>query len=130
MRRGDDALKGLARQVGDEAINLVSDELKAIGIIVNRVATAKLVYGELRKNGKDATLLTGRMRAIDRDDVVRDLESLKTGADREERTRFIVATQILEVGADLDFDGLVTECASLDALRQRFGRLNRDGAGH
>ena len=40
---------------------------------------------------------------------------------------FIVSTQCLEVGADLDFDGMVSEASSLDSLRQRFGRLNRAG---
>ena len=125
--RGDDALEHLAKQVADESVKLVGDQRKAIGVMVNRVAAARLVYQHLHKDGRDVTLLTGRMRAIDRDDVVRGLDSLKTGSPREDRERFTVATQTLEVGADLDFDGLVTECASIDALRQRFGRLNRDG---
>src|SRR5205823_1335470 len=65
----------------------------------------------------------------DRDRQAERLGSI-VGPDRPRVTTkpsFVVATQCLEVGADYDFDALVTECASLDALRQRFGRLNRGG---
>ena len=48
-------------------------------------------------------------------------------ARRLEAPLFVVATQTLEVGANLDFDLMVSECADLSALRQRFGRLNRMG---
>ena len=142
--RGDDVLQHLSVRIAEEAIKLVNDQRRAIGIVVNRVATARLVHKRLAAAGQDAILLIGRMRALDRDDTVRNLESLKTGSRQMQASphaeghpvepdlgsglpRFVVATQCLEVGADLDFDGLVTECASLDALRQRFGRLNRGG---
>jgi len=79
----------------------------------------------------DHVLMTGRMRPIDRQDVtdvwLERLNAGRAGRRRLERPVFVTATQCLEVGANLDFDAMVSECASLDALRQRFGRLNRTG---
>ena len=66
--------------------------------------------------------------AVGRDRIVDTLRPYRTGASRmPAESVFVVATQCLEVGVDLDLDGLVTQAASLDALQQRFGRLNRDG---
>lgn len=114
-----------------EAESLARDRPTAVGIIVNRVATAKAICEKLRVAYPDAVveLVIGSMRPIDRD---RQAERLRpvVGPDRPTvtaATSFVVATQCLEVGADYDFDMMVTECASLDALRQRFGRLNRGG---
>ena len=135
-------VKDVAKGAVDAALKLAKEKPVAIGILVNRVATAKAVYDDLlvarnepnqrkRKVPDDAVieLVIGSMRPIDRDDQADRLHSL-VGPDRpavSEKTSFVVATQCLEVGADYDFDVLVTECASLDALRQRFGRLNRAG---
>lgn len=100
--------------------------VRAVGVIVNRVATARELSAALRTDEAEVILLTGRMRPIDRDNVLKQLEPLFCGGSGElSKPVFVVATQCLEVGADLDFHALVTECASLDALRQRFGRLNR-----
>jgi CRISPR-associated endonuclease/helicase Cas3 len=106
---------------------------RTIAVVVNRVASASLIARNLEERvGKDVavTLLTGRMRPLDRDDVLRELRPcVFAGRLRSETShqRVIVSTQCIEAGADYDFDALVTEAASLDALRQRFGRVDRLG---
>lgn len=42
-----------------------------------------------------------------------------------ESPALVVATQVVEVALDIDFDVLFTECAPPDALAQRAGRVNR-----
>lgn len=104
-----------------------------IAIVVNRVASASTVARQLRDrlaDEADVVLLTGRMRPLDRDDALQDIRSrIRSGRDRTTTSRklIVVATQCIEAGADFDFDALVTEAASLDALRQRFGRVDRLG---
>jgi CRISPR-associated endonuclease/helicase Cas3 len=39
--------------------------------------------------------------------------------------RLLIATQVVEVSLDIDYDILLTECAPMDALAQRAGRVNR-----
>lgn len=102
-----------------------------IGVISNRVATARATFELLRDEaGADAVLLTGRVRPYERDVLLEGyLPRMRAGRTEDANVRplYVVATQTVEVGADLDFDGLATEAAALDALRQRFGRLNRLG---
>lgn len=106
---------------------------RTVAVVVNRVASAGLIAKQLTDSlGSDVivTLLTGRMRPLDRDDVLRELRpAVQTGRKRNDDVpkRVIVGTQCLEAGADFDFDALVTEASSLDSLRQRFGRVDRLG---
>ena len=136
---GRDALVQLAAK---EAASLLKKPEgkphRTVAVVVNRVDSAHGIARELRLNtdlakSADVVLLTGRMRPLDRDDRVRELE-LRVAADTGRRAKdtdsrpvIVVATQCIEAGADFDFDALVTEHASLDALRQRFGRVDRLG---
>ena len=104
----------------------------AVGVVVNRVDLAREIFRKLRSksaSSSEALLMIGRSRDVDRDRIARQLAPYHTGVpDRDDAAAlFVVATQCLEVGVDLDLDGLVTQAAPLDALRQRFGRLNRAG---
>ncbi|MFF0146541.1 CRISPR-associated Cas3 family helicase [Amycolatopsis sulphurea] len=51
-------------------------------------------------------------------------ESFGAGVTRPRRA-IVVGTQVLEQSLDLDFDGLLTDLAPIDALFQRLGRVHR-----
>jgi CRISPR-associated endonuclease/helicase Cas3 len=122
----------LEQKCVDEARELVKRH-NVIAVVVNRVASASTITCQLREafgDQIDVTLITGRMRPLDRDAVLRSLRPrIMTGRDRASvgKKLIVVGTQCIEAGADFDFDALVTEAASLDALRQRFGRVDRLG---
>lgn len=135
--------KDLATRLADAASNLSRQTPEGAGVVFcNTAGIARAVVAQLRRAFGDATrgtppdvvLLTGQMRARESEATVRRLLDPRNGApagrDRaviRERGLVVVATQTLEVGADLDFDFLVTESAGARALIQRFGRLNRLG---
>lgn len=107
------------------------------GVVANTVAMARAVFTRLQaKLGGPAgleesacVLLTGRVRPVDREYLLHTwYPRMRAEADhRDARPLLVVATQTIEVGADIDLGGLVTESASLPALLQRLGRVNRRG---
>ena len=102
----------------------------SVGVVVNRVRTARETHRALEEAGITAYLITGRMRPLDRVEVLEEINPL-VNPDCDQRSdglTVVVATQAIEVGADFSFDTLITECASVGSLRQRFGRLDRRGA--
>ncbi len=114
------------------ALNFRDQGKQRVAVMVNRVATARNIASRVRGecgDSADVVLLTGRLRPLDRDALMsRWKRVLKAGSTEAlQKPVIVVTTQCLEVGADFSFDSLVTECASLDSLRQRFGRLDRLG---
>ncbi|HEY0807868.1 MAG TPA: type I-U CRISPR-associated helicase/endonuclease Cas3, partial [Pseudonocardiaceae bacterium] len=123
----------LAIAAGDHACELLDHaDLRTVAVVVNPVDTALAVHRHVEHARPDirTVLLTGRMRPLDRDRILGQIEPrLRTGRNRADTDlpTLVIATQSLEAGADFDLDALVTECAPLDALIQRFGRVDRDG---
>jgi CRISPR-associated endonuclease/helicase Cas3 len=127
--------RGWVDALAREARAMLAEGRQSIAVVVNRVDTAREVARALEVPAKGAApevvLLTGRMRAADRDEAVGRVRR-RAGPDRATADAgappfAVVATQCIEAGADLDFDGMVSELCSIDALVQRLGRVNRTG---
>jgi CRISPR-associated endonuclease/helicase Cas3 len=66
-------------------------------------------------------LIHSRFRRGDRAKLEREIQEF------EEKSGpcVVYATQVIEVSLDISFDAMITDAAPLDALVQRFGRVNR-----
>ncbi len=136
--RGDSA-----KALRDAAVRLLKDAASPAACVIfcNTPAAARDVYGLMKSHklgaAADVMLVTGRTRQHEADVLRKRLLDPATGAPAgrtdnggapsRKRHLIVIATQTLEVGADLDFEYLVTEQCGVRALTQRLGRLNRLG---
>ncbi|MCL6644722.1 MAG: type I-U CRISPR-associated helicase/endonuclease Cas3 [Dehalococcoidia bacterium] len=123
------------RALGAELAQRLAGFAEAPGryaVLCNTVQAARAAFEHLEKRRPgDAWLLTGRVREFERERLVPAiLDQFRSGSPPPGAALSLVATQTVEVGADLDFDAIVTECAPLASLIQRFGRVRRMGKPH
>jgi CRISPR-associated endonuclease/helicase Cas3 len=97
-----------------------------VGCYVNTVPMALAVADALRRRGLRVVTVCGQVRPADLDRLRRTYPGILSITGNPD-VDVLVSTQSLEVGADLDLAGLVTELASGSALAQRAGRGNRLG---
>mgnify|MGYP004512929023 CR=1 FL=1 len=80
--------------------------------------TIEDLYPEVRK-----MLVHSKFKRMDRARLETDLR--EDFNKLENVPCIVVSTQVVEVSLDISFDVMITECAPIDALTQRFGRINR-----
>lgn len=100
---------------------------KKILVICNTVATSKDIFQMIRE---EKGVRRSRRVLLHSQFVMRDRARKEDFLERlrENRGPFVlVATQVVEVSLDIDFDVLFTEACPIDALIQRLGRVNRRG---
>lgn len=92
---------------------------KKVLVVCNTVKSAQVVFLALKEavNETEAILLHGSFTGQDR--------SRKEKTLLQDEIKLLVGTQAIEVSLDIDYDLIFTEPAPIDALIQRFGRVNR-----
>lgn len=93
------------------------DNNKKVLIVCNTVSQAQNIYKSFSQKVCNSALIHGRFILRDREEIESKLDNLN----------LLVGTQAIEVSLNIDYDVLFSEPAPLDALIQRFGRVNRKG---
>jgi CRISPR-associated endonuclease/helicase Cas3 len=92
---------------------------KKVLVVCNTVKSAQKAFLNLKTttNENETVLLHGSFSGKDRSRKEKDLMA--------DTIKLLVGTQAIEVSLDIDYDIIYTEPAPIDALIQRFGRVNR-----
>lgn len=99
-------------------IDEIEDRLRGkerVLIVCNTVKQAQIVYDCLKGIKPRSGLLHSKFTLGDRERIERDVDALD----------LLVGTQAIEVSLNIDYDVCYSEPAPIDALIQRFGRINR-----
>lgn len=98
-------------------------EGKKVLVVVNTVDKAIEVYKNLKQKAPKGKSICYHSRFINKHRDAKEKEIFKLNDSRG--GGLLVATQVVEVSLDIDFDILYTENAPVDAIIQRAGRVNR-----
>lgn len=106
---------------------------KKILIVANTVEKSKEIYNILKNTGRFKTkdkydansdLLLYHSQFIKKDRNTKEKE-IEEKDKWQNRGLVLIATQIVEISLDINFEVLFTELAPIDSLVQRMGRINR-----
>ncbi len=125
LRLVDDDL--LSDRLLNEISRLARDG-RAVLVVADTVARAQSIYAGLTgRLGTDAAVELLHSRFCSRDRFAKEISIGRAIGTRTvpKRPIVLVATQVVEVSLDVDFDLLFSDPAPLEALIQRFGRVNR-----
>ncbi len=118
----------------DAVLTTAFEQKEKVLLIFNTVKKAQSEFKRLTEKeafkGIPAMLIHSRFRRGDR---VKLEERLKQEFNGDGSAQYgeglkpclVVSTQVVEVSLDISFDRMITQVAPLDALIQRFGRINR-----
>ncbi len=127
VRKREDEEKIDILGLTEEILSLYKSKTKPfrMAIVCNTVDKAQKVFENLLNSEKisvaEIELLHARFiykHRSGKEDKIQ--EWIRIG-----KSFILVATQVIEVSLDISFDFMVTECAPIESLVQRFGRVNR-----
>ena len=118
--------------LSDEGLERITNDARAgksVLVVCNLVDRVQTAYRQLDERLKDTSvhveLLHGRFNMRDRSAKEKLVREVAGSTSEQRRPIVLVATQVVEVSLDIDLDTIYTDPAPLEALVQRFGRINR-----